>query len=66
MRLVEGSVQRAPAGGVAVKARQNMDQEKKEVSREKIIIRTSVIGIVANVFLAAFKAAVGIVANSIT
>ena len=65
MRLVEGSVQRAPAGGVAVKARQNMDQEKKEVSREKIIIRTSVIGIVANVFLAAFKAAVGIVANSI-
>lgn len=65
MRLVEGPVQRAPAGGEAVKARLNMNQEKKEVSREKIIIRTSVIGIVANVFLAAFKAAVGIVANSI-
>ena len=33
--------------------------------RDKIIIRTSVIGILANVFLAAFKAAVGLVTNSI-
>ncbi len=33
--------------------------------REKIIIRTSLIGIGANVFLAAFKAGVGIAANSI-
>ena len=31
-----------------------------ETSRDKTIIRTSVIGIVANVFLAAFKAAVGL------
>ena len=37
----------------------------KEQSREKTIIRTSVIGIVANVFLAAFKAAVGLMAHSI-
>ena len=33
--------------------------------RDKVIIRTSIIGILANVFLAAFKAAVGIVTNSI-
>ncbi len=35
------------------------------VSRNKTIIRTSVIGIAANVFLAAFKAVVGLTANSI-
>ena len=29
-------------------------------SREKTIIRTSIIGIIANVFLAAFKAIVGL------
>ncbi len=33
--------------------------------RDKVIVRTSVIGIIANVFLAAFKAAVGLIANSI-
>jgi len=33
--------------------------------REKTIVRTSVIGIIANVLLAAFKAAVGIISNSI-
>ena len=38
----------------------------KEVdSREKTIIRTSVIGILANVFLAGFKAVVGILSGSI-
>ena len=37
----------------------------KELSREKIIIRTSIIGIIANVFLAAFKAVVGLMTNSI-
>lgn len=35
------------------------------INREKTIIRTSVIGIIANVFLAAFKAAVGLFSNSI-
>ncbi len=35
------------------------------VSREKIIVRTSVIGIIANVFLAAFKAVVGLLSSSI-
>ena len=39
--------------------------EKDEGSREKTIIKTSVIGIVANVFLAGFKAAVGLMTNSI-
>ena len=34
-------------------------------SREKTIIRTSVIGIIANVFLAAFKAVIGLMTNSI-
>lgn len=33
--------------------------------REKTIVRTSIIGIVANVFLAAFKAAIGLASNSI-
>ena len=36
-----------------------------ETSREKTIVRTSIIGIVANVFLAAFKAAIGLMSNSI-
>ena len=34
-------------------------------NRDKVIVRTSIIGIAANVFLAAFKAAVGIASNSI-
>ena len=47
-----------------------MEHEKADVvelsvNREKTIVRTSIIGIVANVFLAAFKAAVGIISNSI-
>ena len=37
----------------------------RETSREKTIVRTSIIGIIANVFLAAFKAAVGLMTNSI-
>ena len=36
-----------------------------EASREKTIVRTSIIGIIANVFLAGFKAAVGLMSNSI-
>ena len=35
------------------------------MDRNKIIIRTSIIGIVTNVFLAAFKAAVGLLSNSV-
>ncbi len=35
------------------------------VNREKIIVRTGIIGIAANVFLAAFKAGVGMLSNSI-
>ncbi|MGX8774939.1 MAG: cation diffusion facilitator family transporter, partial [Bacillota bacterium] len=37
----------------------------KQENRNKTIIRTSIIGILANVFLAAFKAFVGMTANSI-
>ena len=35
------------------------------MQRNKVIIRTSIIGILANVFLAGFKAAVGFFTNSI-
>ncbi|MBP3723136.1 MAG: cation transporter [Selenomonadaceae bacterium] len=42
-----------------------MSEAKNEQSREKIIVNASVVGIVANVLLAAFKAAVGLMANSI-
>ena len=37
----------------------------EQTNRDKTIIRTSIIGIAANVFLAAFKAVVGLTANSI-
>lgn len=39
--------------------------DRGETSREKIIVRTSIIGIVANVFLAVFKAVIGLITNSI-
>ncbi len=39
--------------------------EKKEKDRKSVIVNTSVIGIIANVFLAIFKAIVGFVSNSI-
>ncbi|MBR0511164.1 MAG: cation transporter [Ruminococcus sp.] len=35
------------------------------MNRDKVIVRTSIIGILANVFLAAFKAGVGILSSSI-
>ena len=38
---------------------------ENHVSREKKIIRTSVIGIIANILLASFKAAVGLLSNSV-
>ena len=38
---------------------------ERQTSRGRTIIRTSVIGILANLFLAAFKAVVGLTANSI-
>lgn len=44
---------------------QSNDMNELTAQREKIIIRTSVIGILANVLLAAFKAVIGIVSNSI-
>ena len=42
----------------------NEDMERTK-NRNVVIVRTSIIGILANVFLAAFKAVVGITANSI-
>lgn len=43
----------------------NTSMESLTFDREKIIVRTSTIGIIANVLLAAFKAAVGLISNSI-
>ena len=51
-----------------------MDKEKAGVrrdllheaeNRDKIIVKTSVIGIVTNIFLATFKAIIGFLSNSI-
>ena len=42
-----------------------MSVKELELNREKIIVKTSIIGIVTNVLLAAFKAAVGLISNSI-
>ena len=39
--------------------------EENSDTREKIIIKTSIIGIIANVFLAIFKAIIGVLSNSI-
>lgn len=39
--------------------------EKDAVSREKTIVKTSIIGMIANVFLAGFKAVIGLMTNSI-
>ena len=39
--------------------------DKAEMSREKTIVKTSIIGIIANVFLAGFKAVIGLMTNSI-
>ena len=41
------------------------DMREMVIAREKIIVKTSIIGIVTNIFLAAFKAAVGLLSNSI-
>lgn len=43
----------------------NSAAEEVSVERGKIIVRTSIIGIIANVFLAAFKAVIGLMSNSI-
>lgn len=43
----------------------NMNVADAVANRDQIIVRTSIIGIVANIFLAAFKALVGVMSNSI-
>lgn len=39
--------------------------EELQTTRDQVIVRTSMIGIIANVFLAGFKAVVGVISNSI-
>lgn len=41
------------------------NESDKQLSRDKIVIRTSIIGIITNIFLAAFKMLVGLFSNSI-
>jgi len=41
------------------------NSQAPEINRDKVIIHTSVIGILTNVFLAAFKVAVGVLSHSI-
>lgn len=41
------------------------NNQTPEISRDKVIIQTSVIGILTNVFLVVFKSAVGVLSNSI-
>ena len=52
-------------GGYNFMSRQNSGSETMIMDRDQVIIRTSIVGILANVFLAAFKAAVGIASHSI-
>ncbi len=42
-----------------------ISNRSNETSREKTIVKTSIIGIIANVFLAGFKAVIGLMTNSI-
>lgn len=44
---------------------QSAHSSVQETTREKVVIRTSIIGILANIFLAAFKAVIGLTSNSI-
>ncbi len=55
----------AAEGEIQSGVRQERAMEGNEASREKTIVKTSVIGIVANVFLAAFKAVIGLMTHSI-
>ena len=45
--------------------KQTESLETLQANRDQVIIRTSIIGIIANVFLAGFKATVGLISNSI-
>lgn len=45
--------------------KENTDIVTAAANREKTIVKTSVIGIIANILLAGFKAAVGLISNSI-
>lgn len=42
----------------------NMASQEKSINREKTIVTTGIIGIVSNVFLASFKALIGVAAHS--
>ena len=55
-----------PKGCITMTENPNTIPIKQEMAmRGQIIVRTSLVGIVVNILLAAFKAAVGLTANSI-
>ena len=60
-----GSIQKAGRHGSGPENEGGFMMEEAAVQREKVIVRTSIIGILANLFLAGFKAAVGLAAHSI-
>ncbi len=47
------------------RAENNINTADETLQRDAVIVRTSVIGIIANIFLAGFKAAVGLISHSI-
>ncbi len=57
LQAAEGQIQSGVRRGEAM--------DRNEASREKTIVKTSIIGIIANVFLAAFKAVIGLMTHSI-
>lgn len=50
---------------IGLKKIQKIERDNMKNNREKTVIRTSVISIIGNIILAGFKAAVGLIANSV-
>ncbi len=59
MGILERIKQNAMSGAKAA------DAEAAQARRDAVIVRTSVVGVVANVFLAAFKAVIGVASHSV-
>ena len=48
-----------------IKQLENEEVTAVIADRDRLIVRTSIVGIITNVFLAAFKAAIGLLSHSI-
>ena len=62
---IEGVHEAGTGGADKEERRQELPETLQSSGRDRVIIRTSITGIIANVLLAVFKAAVGILSNSI-